>query len=108
MTTYTVSIGNSDNKLTQKEWSEFVDGLGICLRVSQAEIHFFGFTRADGPYQSCTAVFAKPEADPSAEDWAESLKYHLAQLADEFRQDSIAWTQGETDFIKALTWENAQ
>lgn len=37
-----ISIGNTDNKLTQMEWSNFVVDMEICIEKYNAQKHFFG------------------------------------------------------------------
>jgi hypothetical protein len=97
--TYTVGIGNSDDKLSQDRWSEFVDGLGQVLAELNVDIHFFGFSNPASSWQSCSAVF-NAEATREVND---DIRGRLAVLAREFGQDSIALTVGTTTFVKAAS-----
>ncbi len=100
--TYTVSIGNSDDKLSQKRWSDFIDGLGLVLAnleisfPGDIDIHFFGFSNPAGQWQTTTAVFNAP----ATRDVNDEIRGRLANLAAKFDQDSIAVTVGTTTFVR--------
>lgn len=93
MKTVTIQIGNSDNKLSQKEWSSFVACVYDLLRLSAWEIHFAGTSNPTAPWQNACWVF-----DIDEEDFF-GLKQELRSIAHQYNQDSIAWTVGETEFI---------
>lgn len=101
--TYTVSIGNSDDKLPQKRWSEFINGLGLVLAnleidfPGKIDIHFFGSSNPVGEWQTVTTVFNAP----ATREVNDAIRGQLADLAAEFEQDSIALTIGSTTFVKA-------
>ncbi len=93
--TVTIQIGNTDDKLTQSHWSAFVkkcDSL-ICRRARQ--VHFSGFSNPSEVWQNSAWVF-EISGGESARLWDE-----MKQLAQEFNQDSIAWTEGKTLFVEA-------
>ncbi len=94
MTVY-VSIGNSDDKLTQREWSEFVEEV-VRLACSYAsEIHGTWGSGSDSPYQNgCVAFDITHPAN------VEVMKRELSRLAAKYRQNSIAWAEAETTFLK--------
>ncbi len=103
--TYTVQIGNSDDKLSQERWSEYINGLGLVLAELETDltdgcdIHFFGFSNPAGQWQNVCAVFnvaATGEVNLL-------IRQKLADLAAEFGQDSIALTVGSTTFVKATS-----
>lgn len=99
--TYTVQIGNSDDKLGQERWSEFIDGLGVVLAELETEIgcevHFFGYSAPQGHWQNCCAVFNVPATGEANL----LIRSKLEKLAALFDQDSIALTVGATTFVKA-------
>lgn len=103
--TYTVSIGNSDDKLSQRRWSEFIDGLAVALADLEADypgkidIHFFGSSNPVSMWQTVTAVFNAP----ATREVNDAIRADLARLAAEFEQDSIALTIGNTTFVKAAS-----
>lgn len=87
--TITISIGNSDDKLTQVEWSEFVSDVDYEL----SNIHFFGGSPTHALYQTVTWVIEIEE------EYIERLKRSLTTIRKRYNQDSIAWTEGNTLFI---------
>lgn len=92
MTTVVIQIGNSDNKLTQEEWSVYVARVMQAIAGSDSEIHFSGGSGTERPWQNWCVVFV-----PGADFY--SLLVELEQIRKDFRQDSIALTQGHTTFI---------
>ncbi len=103
MTTIVIQIGNSDDKLTQAEWAKFVrtvDGwIESCVDNGMAAIHFRGFSVADAAWQNaCWVIEWRPGV---VGPWTvEAFKKRLGNVAGKFRQDSIAVTVGETEFVK--------
>ncbi len=93
MKTITIQIGNTDNKLSQQQWSEFHHNADIVIRNYATEVHFFGGSENWKPWQNlCWVVTA-------AEDWIGPFKIAMATLARHYGQDSIAYTEGETLFL---------
>ena len=94
--TITIQIGNSDNKLTQREWSEFIKDLKQATQPFN--IHYSGGSPIDAPWQNyCIVVVVKTGQHSVL--YQEILKGMLAELCDKYRQDSIAVTTGDTEFI---------
>lgn len=90
-----VSIGNSDDKLPQKRWSEFLFETDVTIREEAEAVHGMWYSRPDSPWQNaCWCV-------EISNTGAEELKLKLAHVAYEFQQDSIAWARAATEFIKA-------
>jgi len=84
-----IVIGNSDNKLTQKEWSEFCEALdeAVMRKVgSYLTVHGEWYSEPSSAYQNaCWSVEIR------AQHIAEALKTRLGFLCKEFKQDSIVW-----------------
>lgn len=82
-----VSIGNSDDRLTQAEWSEFYVTTTLAIRTAT------GFTQMHGQWVSEPASAWQNACwcFEIEEDMAWFLKKDLASLAQQYRQDSIAW-----------------
>jgi hypothetical protein len=81
-----ISIGNSDDKLTQQEWSRFwVDVAGQVVSMAK-ETHGAWFSNPVGGYQNaCWCVeFSTDETEAAA-------RTEAAALSDKYGQDSIAW-----------------
>lgn len=95
-----VSIGNSDDKLTQRRWAEFVtcvqQALDGAVAREQATVHGSWRSPSDAPWQNaCWCVEFGTESIA-----VEPLRELLAELAGIYRQDSIAWAEvKETQFL---------
>lgn len=93
MKTIVVQIGNTDNKLTQQEWSKYVETMNHFLRCHINTVHFAGGSPTESPWQNYCWVGVAYIAD-----WDFFAK-HLNQIRLRFNQDSVAVTLGETQFI---------
>ncbi len=94
-----VSIGNSDDKLSQAEWHRFFVETGFRIRraveAGGGQVHGQWVSEPASAWQNaCWCAVLNPDS-------AEQLKMSLAHLAADFRQDSIAWAEAETTFIGA-------
>lgn len=81
--TVTVQWGNTDDKLSQFQWSRFCAGMAD-LAASDDNTHFFGYSVPDALWQNGCWVFNIEPPD------IERLRYKLEELARTFGQDSIA------------------
>lgn len=95
-----ISIGNSDDKLTQAEWSRYVHAVDTILlersgRIAWSPIvtrHGSWLSVPDDPWQNaCWCV--EIDRDPS------DLKDELRVEAQRYRQDSISWAEARTEFL---------
>lgn len=91
--TIIVQIGNSDNKLTQEEWSKFVTETRETITKICFEIHFDGGSRYDSQWQNVCFVGTSNIDDLTIHE-------HLNILRTKYRQDSIALTIGDTILVK--------
>jgi hypothetical protein len=92
-----VSTGNSDDKLSQKEWADFLFEVDHSVQGHAAEVHGQWFSSPRSPWQNaCWCLEIGPEAGAS-------LRRSLARHAARFRQDSIAWAEAQTMFIGPTT-----
>ena len=89
----TIQIGNSDNKLTQLDWSLFIRRLDDFVELSGI-VHFSGFSGGDKPWQNACWVIT-----PYEQDDFDALREYVIVLRKEYRQDGVAWIVGETEFI---------
>jgi hypothetical protein len=81
------SIGNSDDKLTQAQWSEFHDIFAALIRTAATQIFGDWLSASNARWQNACVAF---EIDVEA---ADRLKRALVNLAAEFNQESIAWAE---------------
>jgi len=94
MKTVTIQIGNSDDKLPQREWAEFVSAVVIVLMDADVAIHFGGHSNPADPWQNAAWVIV---GEPKA---IALLKKQLVHARSRYRQDSIAWTEADkTEFV---------
>ena len=93
MKTITIQIGNTDDKLTQVEWAAYVLTVKDTILRHCKQIHFFGGSVNWDRWQNVAWVFE------CSEEMIDSLRKGLTADRKAFNQDSIAWTEGETDFI---------
>lgn len=93
MTVY-VSIGNSDDKLTQREWADFIEAtLGVVSKWESAK-HGVWYSEPLSNYQNMCICAEVPDHAMGA------LRLDLHDCGSDFRQDSIALAVvSETEFI---------
>lgn len=91
-----ISIGNSDDKLTQLEWSEYVHDVRSVLN----ELLIHGFWTSGSTERWQNAVWCVEVPGPA---WSKLLKLRLQEVAKRYRQDSIAWAEvKDTEFLKSI------
>lgn len=92
-----IQISNSDDKLTQRRWSEFIGDIRLLLdgyvKYEYIKIHGEWFSAPDSPWQNANWCI---EIDNPVRT---ALRSDLATIRSRYNQDSIAWTQGEVEFI---------
>lgn len=94
MITVYISIGNSDDRLTQAEWHAFYVETNMAIRLSAAEIHAACVSDSVSTYQNaCWCAVLLGDGDTA------HLRVKLAELAAKYRQDSITWAVAEVEFI---------
>lgn len=93
MKTVTIQIGNSDDKLTQRKWSNYCRDVEANLIRWSARIHFNGCSLGSQPWQNACWVFE------IADKHVEGIRVGMAEIRADYGQESIAWTEGETAFI---------
>ena len=100
-----ISIGNSDDKLTQREWIEFIKDIDGYIEYvcdgGTATLHGRWFSAPESAFQNaCWCVaFLVDEHMGSRADW---LRSHLPEVVKAYRQDSIAWAEVKTtEFLGA-------
>jgi hypothetical protein len=91
--TVTIQIGNSDDKLQQKQWSDFVYETKKAMECFCETIHFTGGSENWAPWQNFAIVGIAHEYS------IEILKKRLTQIRDNYKQDSLAFTVGETVMV---------
>jgi hypothetical protein len=88
-----VSIGNSDNRLTQKAWSLFAAGVNDLVRTHADHVHGEWYSPSAAPWQN--ACWGFEVESPSRE----ILRKAVAELAREYDQHSVAWNESDTEML---------
>lgn len=93
MKTITIQIGNSDNKLSQSAWSHFIHEMNAVVAEYATQVHFFGGSRFDASWQNVAWVCVAP---PERSD---ALKQIVERVRVSYQQNSVAWTEGDTELV---------
>ena len=100
--TVAILIGNSDDKLSQRRWHEYVTAVARAVNACASEVHFHALSYGSDPWQNACWVFVL--RDGATEH---GFKTALRGLCEAFEQDSIAVLTGETEFVAAPEPVNA-
>jgi hypothetical protein len=96
------AIGNSDDKLTQVVWSQFVRNVTAMVEAVAAEgaqVHFAGYSAPAQPWQNAVWVLDLGSG-ADADALRGEIRCELAELCGKYGQDSIAWWEAcEVDMI---------
>lgn len=93
MKTVTIQIGNTDDKLKQSEWASYVRTMCSEILNHCRVIHFFGAPANWEQWQNAAWVVACEETK------LPGLQAAVSDVRAMFKQDSAAWTAGETLFV---------
>lgn len=93
MTTVYVSIGNSDDRLSQSEWAAFAMEVQSRVSLDASRVHGYWTSSSVSPWQNACICADIPESTVPA------LKKELAVIGRRYRQDSIAWAVAKTELI---------
>lgn len=88
-----VSIGNSDDKLTQAEWSEYVKEVRRAMASRCRQMYGEWYSSGDSPFQNacfCGEFYL---------DTLKGLREVLTAIRIEHKQESVAFLVGEAKFI---------
>lgn len=89
-----ISIGNSDDKLTQAEWLDFIQDMRVFVVGQADQIWGEWFSAPDSRYQN--ACWGVEFRDQETADFARS---QAKRVRGNYGQDSIAWAVAETEFV---------
>jgi hypothetical protein len=93
MKTVSLLIGNTDNRLSQKEWYNFVNDVKWAILCNYKSLFFLGGPPTYEEWQNVAFVFS------ITEDRIPLLKEKITEIRKKFNQDSAAWVEGDTQFI---------
>lgn len=88
-----ISIGNTDNKLSQREWSNFVNSVNDMLNIL-SDVHFFGGSSNWTPWQNVAWIVQIRETSD-----IRVINRRLTEACGRYFQTSIFTLRGEANFI---------
>ena len=88
-----VSVGNTDNKLTQQEWAQFVDEIRIVIARYRDHVHFFGGPSNWQPWQNVACIVEIAPIDVG------DFKLELIDVRKKYGQDSIFVMTGDGEML---------
>lgn len=91
-----VTIGNSDNKLGQLDWSNFCRDVDNLVRAFAHDVHGEFYSLPNAEWQNACWSFTIHASATTA------ARANLGIIAHEFEQDSIAWAEAQVVFLGAL------
>jgi hypothetical protein len=96
-----VTIGNSDDKLDQGQWSNYCTAVDrvfeYAARYVGSTVHGRWYSLPNEPWQNaCWCI----EFADGMDDIIGQYRAELTRLAGTFRQDSIAWAEATTTFLE--------
>lgn len=101
-TAIVIAIGNSDDRLSQRRWSEFYadcnEHIQYYGRLEGFSLHGTWMSLANSRYQNAGWSLS---VDDNLLRLATDLRHHLAEVLHEYGQDSMAWTVGTTTLVPA-------
>lgn len=99
MTCVYISVGNSDDRLTQQQWAALVGDVRAAVAETVAVagvLHGYWLSAPDQPWQNACWCVELPQLP----DVVMLLKERLRVIAGVHRQDSIAWAVApDTEFL---------
>lgn len=93
MTTICISIGNSDNKLTQTEWAAFILDLDGVIKKYEARRHFFGGSVTWVTWQNVMWCCELPA------DSVDEIKRAISLVRIHYGQDAAFILHGSGEFV---------
>jgi hypothetical protein len=90
-----VGIGNSDDKLGQREWSEYVGQVAAVVDAHATQIYGWWFSPCDAPWQNATVAFRLPLGHAYT-----TIRTQLTEVRTAYQQDSVSWAvTPRTEFL---------
>lgn len=103
-----VSIGNTDNRLTQQQWADYHAAVDRHMRYladnrdrrAYVVIHGRWVSPSTDPYQNACWSFTPQTTSWDGEGGGrEYTRDLLSEIAATYEQDSVAWAEAVTDFL---------
>ena len=91
--TIVIQIGNTDNKLSQQLWSEFIKDLKSACNDYVKQVFFSGGSNCENPWQNYAYIFESNSA------YIDDLRTELTILRRKYAQESLSFQIGETELL---------
>jgi hypothetical protein len=102
MSTAVICIGNSDDKLTQAEWSEYVKDVDTFVDKWRFNVYFRGFPASSERWQNaCWVLDARDLFGEPAGMALDILRDELGRISKKYKQDSIALILGDSEMVRS-------
>lgn len=93
-TTVYISVGNSDDKLSQHDWSDYVGAFVDVVHEYAEQVYGEWYSATGAPFQNACMAAAIPAS------LVDELRKALTEIRADYRQDSVAWAEApRTEFI---------
>lgn len=92
--TVVIQIGNSDDKLPQKEWARFVAAMRECIGGWAKATHFHGGSFPFEVWQNACWI-----VELLSDQELDQFRDAVSKVGKVFRQDSVAFMTGTVEFI---------
>ncbi|MGH3783157.1 MAG: hypothetical protein ACRDZY_08375 [Acidimicrobiales bacterium] len=93
MSTVHAAIGNSDDKLSQRDWSSYLEDFHLVMVTAATQVHGVWHSAPVSQFQNaCIAAEVAPEA-------LDGLRAALLSLRRRHRQESVAFNVSETELV---------
>lgn len=94
MPTVYLSIGNSDDKLSQAEWAGYISSIDEAVTPDAEHVHGRWFSNPADPWQNACWCLTYNSIENML-----IAQNTVTEIRKFFRQDSAAWAIAETQFI---------
>lgn len=95
-----IAIDDSDDRLTQEEWSSYWHEVDLLIRTVAPHIRGTRTSVPTSPYQNACWGFEVFEDRPY---WGrQRIQEVLREIAGRYRQESVAWNESDTVFLPGI------
>lgn len=92
-----ISTGNTDNRLTQQQWSSMVHEMDLLIQEVAVQVHFFGGPSNYAPWQNAAWIAELDAA--GAEIKTLELRSELVKIRERYKQDSVMIMFAKPHFV---------
>lgn len=93
-----IQIGNSDDKLSQRQWSNYVSDMAEAISHYSKDIHFSGGAEGWRPWQNYCWIIELPDHSLMS-GFIGDLVNEIIDCRKRYNQESVALSWGKTLFV---------